>query len=578
MLREEKKYENAGEGLIADRNGRSKKGDSLKECLSIILHYASGRYLRRMGDYVMEPHPNVHGAFICMKDAGEAKLSSEKFINRLLRSCEAYNTSTLLKQLQTWFQQTDNVSFPIIYENDSDRLFTALRDGYIYHKTGEFYNLGRFQEVFGHNPLCLHYFDVTFADLVTPTPDWNKFLAYQFDEDVRYYLEVLLGRLGFRVAEMDNWEVAPYFFGLAGSGKSTILRCLGHMYPTVSINSHLCSKFGLGDLRDKGVVIIPDVSEKLPKQLDQADIQSMVTGEPLTTIVRYKGSLSENWRSALALAGNVNLHQLYNDNMGQISRRFVVFCLLRNVGNADSTLSSKIKDEVPAIWYRCLCRYLEVLQRPESKGNIWDILPKQLFDWRQWLSKGDDLVQQFIKSGTLTHQVVECEDYMLDPEEFQDHFKKYCRQFGFAVPKGVDKDGLSDLGYTTKRFDVCKECLQLPKMKAGFTGCCKTTRKQLIRIRGVKIIPRRATELVENTEREVESYKEPKRRNTVGALAPVAPVAREQKRVKVRNEAAAQGEHVAALSASGGTSSPRVDANQRRSPRLQVIRVPFHDL
>lgn len=557
-----KNNEENAEGLLAKANvnGSSKKGDSWNDCVLIIVQHAFGRKLRRKGDYIMEPHPNVYGAFVEVKDVSDKSVSSEKYINGLLRACEAYNTSTQLKRLQTWFHQTDHVSFPIIYENDCDRLFTAFRDGYVNRKTREFYDLARFRTEFGRDPLCLHCFDVAFADLdPTQTPAWDALLAYQFDADVQYFLEVFVGRLGFHVTEMDNWEIAPYFFGLAGTGKSTILRCLGHMYPTASINSRLCNKFGLGDLRDKGVVIIPDVSEKLSKQLDQADIQSMITGEQLTTDVKHKASLSENWRPALALAGNVSPFQLYKDTMGQMSRRLGVFCMLQKVNNVDDTLWSKIKQEVPAIWYRCLHRYHEVLQRPKSKGGIWEILPKQLTEWREFLSNGTGLLKRFIESGTLTHRVVECKGHMLDPEEFQDHFKKYCRQFGFAEPKAVDKDGLSDLGFTTKRFDLCSECLQLPKMKGRYTGCCNTTRKQLVRIRGLKLVRK----VVANTEHEAELDAGPsrKRENDV-----VDPLAAREKRPKVRDEA--QGVVVVSSTAPGGASTTS------QASRLRVIRVP----
>lgn len=72
-------------------------------------------------------------------------------------------------------------------------------------------------------------------------------------------------------------------------------------------------------------------------------------------------------------------------------------------------------------------------------------------------------------------------------------------------------------------------------------------------------------ERLEQTERAGDFLLEPsqERRNSVGAPAPVA---RELKRVKVREEATAPDMRVVA-SASEGATSPRVAAPRRRSPR-----------
>ena len=61
----------------------------------------------------------------------------------------------------------------------------------------------------------------------------------EFDEDVSRWVYVFIGRLFFDLGELDNWQVAMFLEGVAGSGKSTITKIVN--YQSCANNSQISS-------------------------------------------------------------------------------------------------------------------------------------------------------------------------------------------------------------------------------------------------------------------------------------------------------------------------------------------------
>ena len=87
---------------------------------------------------------------------------------------------------------------------------------------------------------------------------FDTILGAQFTPHVAHTLEILLGRLLFRVRQHDNWEVVPFLYGAAGTGKSTFLEVVTAMHgahQVGTISSTFEPTFGLEALHDKFVVM-----------------------------------------------------------------------------------------------------------------------------------------------------------------------------------------------------------------------------------------------------------------------------------------------------------------------------------
>lgn len=202
---------------------KPQKVTNFAHCTGILADHAKKHRLRRMSDRLVEPHPNVPGGIVLVDEA-----RSKNFINSVLREDDVFNSSLTLPSLQTWFKTVDHVDFPRIDPNSIDSGFVALRDCLIEKKTMNVVTLDQFKRHYQRDPLCFHVFDCLYEDLKKATPAWDKVLKCQFGQDdgpssVRYWLEVLVGRLNFKVKGMDDWQVAPYFYGQAGTGKSKII-------------------------------------------------------------------------------------------------------------------------------------------------------------------------------------------------------------------------------------------------------------------------------------------------------------------------------------------------------------------
>lgn len=98
----------------------------------------------------------------------------------------------------------------------------------------------------------------------------------------------------------------PFFKGMASSGKSTIvLKVAKQFYDPIDVgtlsNNHE-KKFGLSQLHDKLLFVAPEIKSDL--QIEQAEFQSIVSGEDIAIAVKHKVAFSKQWTVPGVLAGN----------------------------------------------------------------------------------------------------------------------------------------------------------------------------------------------------------------------------------------------------------------------------------
>eukprot|EP00798_Chlamydomonas_sp_ICE-L_P002018 gene2018-biopygen13062 len=161
----------------------------------------------------------------------------------------------------------------------------------------------------GDAVVAAKYFDLDFPcteeeteeDWQPPTPYLQSILDFQkMSPDVSWWMYVFIGRLIYEVGELDEWQVLPYLKGAASTGKSTILtRVCREIYDAHDVgvlSNNIEKKFGLSALDEKLIFIGPEIKSDIA--LEQAEFQSVVSGETVQVAVKYSTARTIQWDSS----------------------------------------------------------------------------------------------------------------------------------------------------------------------------------------------------------------------------------------------------------------------------------------
>lgn len=249
------------------------------------------------------------------------------------------------------------------------------------------------------------YFDLPFdsydeiADWYDiPTPHMQCVLDYQkFDADVCKWMYVFCGRLCFEVNELDGWQVIPFLKGIARSGKSTLITKVCKLFyeceDVATLSNNIEKKFGLQSIYRGFMFISPEIKGDL--QLEQAEFQSLVSGEDVSVARKNETALSMQWKTPGILGGNEVPN--WKDNSGSILRRLATWNFGRQVADADPHLDQKLEQEIPAILCKCLRAYLDYAHKYSDK-DIWNVLPKYFKTVQSQIAQVTNALQHFLCS------------------------------------------------------------------------------------------------------------------------------------------------------------------------------------
>lgn len=318
----------------------------------------------------------------------------------------------------------------------------VYRSNFYTYESTEFKNLD-------HTVVSCKYFDQNFPDYTNidwrdiPTPHFDSVLDYQkfsrtphLDQDrpktsVYEWIFALGGRLCYDVNEIDKWQCIPFFKGVARSGKSTLItKVFRKFYCTEDVktlSNNVERKFGLSAIMDGFVFIAPEIKGDLA--LEQAEFQSIVSGEDVSIAVKHEKARSFVWNIPGILGGNEVPN--WNDTSGSIVRRVLTADFTRQVRDADPTLESKLESEIPAILQKCVRAYLEFAQKWPEK-DIWKIVPKYF-----------EVVQNQIRSACSPLEMFlsePCIDFDLDKKCPLKFFKKKYSEFHGVTNKSLNQD------------------------------------------------------------------------------------------------------------------------------------------
>lgn len=259
-----------------------------------------------------------------------------------------------------------------------------------------------------------------------PTPHIQKVMDYQrFDEDVCRWLYVFMGRLCYDVNEMDGWQIIPFLKGIAQSGKSTLITKVARKFyeceDVATLSNNIEKKFGLQSIYKGFMFISPEIKGDL--SLEQAEFQSLVSGEDVSVARKNETAHSVQWKTPGILGGNEVPN--WKDNSGSILRRLATLNFGRQIAPdvADPHLEHKLEAEMPAILCKCLRAYLDYAHKYAAK-DIWNVLPKYFVSVRNQVATVTNSLQHFLCSEKLRFGTELC----VPQREFISRFNQHCKE------------------------------------------------------------------------------------------------------------------------------------------------------
>jgi hypothetical protein len=275
-----------------------------------------------------------------------------------------------------------------------------------------------FDQEFDHYEGVKDWYDI-------PTPHMQTVMTYQrFSDDVSRWLYVFIGRLCFDTNVLDGWQVIPFLKGIARSGKSTLItKVCKKFYDSEDVrtlSNNIEKKFGLWSIHDGFMFISPEVKGDLA--LEQAEFQSMVSGEDVSIARKNDKALSMTWNVPGILAGNEVPG--YRDNSGSVLRRLVTWNFGRQVQKADPHLDEKLDEEIPAILCKCVRAYLEYAQKYNDQ-DIWNVLPEYFKTVQNQVAMLTNPLQHFLSSG---EKVLYGPELFCPQKIFVQMFHQHCQE------------------------------------------------------------------------------------------------------------------------------------------------------
>lgn len=274
------------------------------------------------------------------------------------------------------------------------------------------------------------YFDQDFDDFSNlerwqdiPTPTFDKVLQYQgFEEEVCNWTYVMGGRLCYDVGDLDGWQVIPFFKGIAGSGKSTLINHVFKKFyenDDVGILSNNTErKFGLSSIMGNFMFVSPEIKSDLA--LEQAEFQSIVSGESVSIAVKNQTAVCMTWNIPGVLAGNEIPN--WKDNSGSILRRILAWNFTKQVRDADPHLDKKLDRELPHILAKCVRAYIDYSNK-YSDIDIWNAVPKYFKTIQKQVAMVANTLHNFLESTNITYD----EKFFVPQKLFVQVFNQHCQ-------------------------------------------------------------------------------------------------------------------------------------------------------
>jgi len=404
----------------AYRNGYRRYRD---QCCKEIGNTRAWKPIKDIKDFIYDETQKEDNTEMWMNLTNRGGMAND--VIRHLQNCKDIQFSEIKKDRHVWSFSNGLLDARPIDDN-RDYIGGPLR--FTFYE----YNSPQFAEL---DPMLVSckYFDLPF-DPHDSTPDWynistpnfQKVLDYQkFEESVCRWIYVFMGRLCFDVNELDGWQIIPFLKGIAQSGKSTLITKVARKFyeceDVATLSNNIEKKFGLQSIYKGFLFISPEIKGDL--QLEQAEFQSMVSGEDVSVARKNETAISMQWKTPGMLGGNEVPN--WKDNSGSILRRLATVNFGRQIAPdvADPHLESKLELEMPNILCKCVRAYLDYANKYADK-DIWNVLPKYFKQIQNQVATVTNSLQHFLCSEKFRFG----KDLCIPQKVFVAQFNQHCRE------------------------------------------------------------------------------------------------------------------------------------------------------
>jgi energy-coupling factor transporter ATP-binding protein EcfA2 len=260
-----------------------------------------------------------------------------------------------------------------------------------------------------------------------PTPHFDKILHdQQYDTHSKFWMYTMCGRAFHSIGSLDDWQICMFIRGVAGSGKSTILKVMALMYQDNHIGRLMSdgqTTFADEHLFDKFMVLAMDLDKEV--QISTTRMNSMISGEGLSVNRKHKIALNCQWSAPLLMASNSQ--PPFRDVAGNIVRRFMIFLFDHAVMESDPHLFTKLLSELPLLCVKMARSYLSAVQSYGSR-SLWEpgILPPMIHRSRREYLVMTNPMSAFLESDWVRYGP----ELQTTSSEFRKNLVQYGREHG----------------------------------------------------------------------------------------------------------------------------------------------------
>ncbi len=291
----------------------------------------------------------------------------------------------------------------VIPKLERDRSISAWKNGLWFAEYGAFYpySEGRLP-----NNVCA----TVYIDQVFDTKDYGanfmdmpciitKILSDQgfSREEQSFILGVALGRLIFEPGKFDRWEIIPFLWGMAQTGKSCIIDACCKLFDprdVQGVGNNIEKQFGLASLVGKLLWVANDVKKNFG--MDAGDLQTITSLELMSVAVKYKDAVSLKWDVSGIIAGN-EFPKSWTDTLQALERRILLIDFPNSILR-DNGVKTRLENE-RSIFYRMITAAYHYWQRKCGDKNIWDYAPRRFRDARKIIREHENPIQMFLNSS-----------------------------------------------------------------------------------------------------------------------------------------------------------------------------------
>jgi hypothetical protein len=239
-------------------------------------------------------------------------------------------------------------------------------------------------------------------------PGYDPILNMQFNTDVetKRWMDVMLGRLFFPMKDpcSDYWEKMPVIIGLSATGKSTIATAVekiaGHR--NVGLVPNNCEEqWALSTVAGKILWMCKEMKHNF--KLDNALLQSMITGETVGVHEKFKSAVDTLWTMPGLCVGN-EWPASWSDpkSMEPLARRFVTFHFKKPGESQNANIACAFHSNLGPMFARCVRAYRTKLKymREARLSDIGPLLTPAIKKGTEEFKRDTNVVVMFLSTCT----------------------------------------------------------------------------------------------------------------------------------------------------------------------------------